>query len=259
MSTSDQVFSDYQKSAATDTAKPLTAALSRRKTNFEHVAPKDPHFRVHVPIDFSPDALGDDDGTIGQAKGRAALQQLWDVHTKLNATALTVQNKADLAKQTEPIVLKAIKSMKEEIAGLDRQNAHAIKELATSLGNGIGMLQAELRSICRDKPQGERVAFVREVLASGDLDAIKALAAVSPVLSGLDAETYNWFREQAERLINPKAFAERAASAAARDRCARALDDFDMNMAGNIRRWRDSDHQKIADLVSSLTPKKEGE
>lgn len=258
MSTTDQTYSEFQKSEAANPTRHLTSAMQRRKTNFEHVAPKDVHFRAHVPVDYHPDALGDDNGTIAQAKGRQALDALWSVHTKLNETALTVQDRAKLASQVEPIVLKAIRVMKEEVAGLDRQHAHAVKELSASLGNGVGMLQAELRSICRGKPEAERVSFVREILASGDIEAIKALAAVSPVLSGLDGETYAWFKEEAERLVNPKAFDERAASAAARARCQRALDDFDMNMAGNIARWRSSDDQKIANLVSSLKPK-EGE
>lgn len=257
--TTDQTFADYQKSEASATEKPLTAAMQRRRANFDNVQPRDPHFRAHVPVDFHPDTLDMNNGLVATAKGHHALDALWQVHTKLIQTALAVQNKAELAKQVEPAVLRAIKSMKEEVAGLDRQHAHHAKELASSLGTGVGMLQAELRSICRDLPEAERISFARSLLASGDVESVKALAAVSPVLSGLDSETYAWFRGEAERLVNPKAYAERDAAAVARDRCQRALSDFDETMSKNIARWRSGDDQRIADLMSSLSPKKEAE
>lgn len=113
----DQTTQDYLKHAASEAERPLTNAMQRRKPNFEHVAAKDPAFRVHVPIDYHPDALGDDNGTIAQTKGRRALEALWDVHTKLNETAVVVQDRAKLASQVEPIALRAMKSMREEIAG----------------------------------------------------------------------------------------------------------------------------------------------
>ncbi|MEZ5897949.1 MAG: hypothetical protein R3D51_00500 [Hyphomicrobiaceae bacterium] len=248
---------EYLEATKSETARPLTAALQKRRVDFSELQPKDPKFRAHIPPDHHPDVLNKDDGLVATAKGHHALEVLWNIHEKLIQTALQVQDRAKLATQVEGHVLKAIKNMREEIAGLDRQHEHHTKEIASSLGTGVGQLQAEVRSICRDKPEGERLAFVRALLAAGDIDSLKAIAAVSPVLSGLDAESYAYVREEAERLVNPRAFAERAAAAVARERCARALADFDSTMAGNIARWRSGDDQKIADLMTSLEPKKD--
>lgn len=257
--TTDNVYADYQKSEARATEKPLTAALSKRRPNFENVRPKDESFRLTVPLDYHPEALGEDDGTIGQAKGKAALQSLWDIHTKLNETAVTIANKAALANQVEPLALKAIKAIRNEIDGLDRQHAHALAGIKAALGSGVGALQAEIRTVLRSMPESERLAFCRELIASGDAESLKAIAAVSPVLTGLKLDEHSYVREEAERLIAPNFVAERDATARARALCQRALDDFDDNMGGNIRRWRSSDDAKIANLVNSLTPKKEND
>lgn len=255
----DQTTQDYLKHAAGEAERPLTAAMRHRKPNYEHVAAKDPAFRVHVPIDYHPDALGDDNGTIAQAKGRRALDALWQVHTKLNETAVMVHDRAKLASQVEPIALRAMKSMKEEIAGLDRQHNHATNEIKAALGSGVGTLQAEIRAVVRAMPEGERLGFCRALLANGAVDELKAIVAVPAMLSGLRDDDFAWVRGEAEKLVAPKHVAERDNALAARDRCQRALDDFDMNMSSNIRRWRSSDDQKIANLVSSLTPKKDAD
>lgn len=251
-----EAIKEYLEAQKEETARPLTDIMSKRKPDMQHLRPKDPLFRVHVPPDYHADALGDDNGTIARAKGRNALDALWNVHTKLNETALAVQDRAKLASQVEPIALKAMRQMREEIAGLNRQHDHAVNELRTALGNGVGMLQAEVRSIMRDmKSAGDRLAFCRELIANKDIDNLKAIAAVSPALSGLDPETYAWVKDETERLLNPKAHAEREECIRARAKCEAALEDFDRNMAGNLARWRSSDDQRIANLVSSLTPK----
>lgn len=55
-----------------------------------------------------------------------------------------------------------------------------------------------------------------------------------------------WVRGETEKLVAPKFCAERDSALAARARCQRAYEDFDMNMANNLKRWRSSDDQKIA-------------
>ena len=59
-------------------------------------------------------------------------------------------------------------------------------------------------------------------------------------------EDFVWVRGETEKLVAPKFCAERDSALAARARCQRAYEDFDMNMANNLKRWRSSDYQKIA-------------
>ena len=132
-------------------------------------------------------------------------------------------------------------------------------EIKAALGSGVGTLQAEIRAVLREMPEGERLGFCRQLLANGSVDELKAIVAVPPMLSGLRDQDFAWVRGEAEKLIAPKHVAERDNAIAARDRCQRALEDFDRNMSGNIRRWRSSDDAKIANLVSSLAPNKETE
>ncbi|MFV0298428.1 MAG: hypothetical protein ACK5JT_20190 [Hyphomicrobiaceae bacterium] len=216
--------------------------------------PSDPHLRITIPIDFHPDSLRNDE-TVATAKGKAALAALWDVHTKLVQTAVQVQNKADLAKQVQPIASKAITTMRREVQGLLAQEKHHDEEVHRALGSGIGQLEQEIRRHCKELPKAERLQFAREVLASGNEQAIKALAAVPNFLSGLKPEEWSLVREQAEQTIAPRAYAERAAAQAAADRCQRAADDFDGTMSANLSRWLSSDDQKVKDLVASLTKK----
>lgn len=233
---------------------PLTDAMRKRRPATEHVRPADPLFRNNIPADFHPHALGKDDGTVAYSKGHQALEALWNVHAKLIDTAIKVTNRAELAKQVEGVVLKTIKSARTELDGLDRQIAHAESEIATSIGSGVGQLAQEVRSIVRSAKPGERGSIVRGLIASGDLDSLKALAAVPPLLSGLDDETYRFVRDETQRLANPKAYAERESGTKARARLDRAITDFDEAMAGNIRRWRQTDDQIMADMLKALAP-----
>lgn len=234
---------------------PLTKALQARRPTGAAPA-KDPHFNPVVPIDHHPDALGDADTSLATYKtAHRGLANLWDVHTKLNETAMTVTDKAALAKQIEPITLRAIKGMKEDIAALDRQIAHADTELSKELGVGVGAIAAETRAVLRAMPKEDRIAFCRDLVAANDVASLKAIASVSPFLSGLDGDAYRYVRSETERMVAPKFVDERDTGIKARTRMQRALSYFDEQMAGNIKRWRSTDDQKLADLVSALKPK----
>lgn len=234
---------------------PLTKAMqARRPTGPQPAA--DPHFNPVVPPDHHPDALGTaDTDTATYKTAHRGLANLWDVHTKLNETAITVKDRAKLASQVEPITLRAIKGMKEDIAALDRQIAHAETELAKELGVGVGAIAAETRAVVRTMPKDERFAFCRDLIAAGDVASLKAIASVSPFLSGLDAEAYGYVRAETERMVAPKFVAERDTGYRAKARMQRALEYFDTAMAGNIKRWRSSDDQRISDLLTALKPK----
>lgn len=228
---------------------------NRPRPSPDSMRPRDPHLRVTIPVDFHPDALRDDT-TIATAKGKAALAQLWNVHTKLVQTAVEVQNKADLAKQVQPIASKAVAAMRREVQGLEAQARHHGEQIAAILGSGIGQLEQEIRRHCKSLPEAERFAFARDVLAGDNDAAVKALASVPHYLSGLSQDTWGMVRDQAEQRLAPTAYAERGAAIAAAERCRRAADDFDCTMSKNLERWLGSDDQKVRNLVASLTPKR---
>lgn len=247
--TNVQEFLEAQK---LETARPLTEALSKRRPNVEALNPRDPHFVDRIPADHSPHALGEEIKCNTYATAFRGLEQLWNVHEKLIDTAKVVQNKAELAKTVEPIALKAMREMKSAIEAIDRQIAHAEAEVTKSLGTGLGQLAQEIRSVVRSVPEKERMTFVRNLVSSGDVEALKAIAAVNPVLSGLDQVAYDFVRSECERLTAPAYVQERDVGRVARQRMARALEHFDETMAGNVRRWRGTDDQKLADLVKKL-------
>lgn len=243
---------EYLKAQKHETARPLTDAMAKRKPNTAALNPRDPGFVDHVPPDHSPHALGPELKLNTYATAFRGLEELWNVHTQLIDTAKTVQNKAELARTVEPIALKAMRNMRSAIEALDRQIVHAEGEVAKSLGSGIGQIAQEVRAVVRSVPERERFTFVRQLVNSGDVEALKAIAAVNPMLSGLDAEMFAYVKGEAERLTAPEQVAERDMGYAARKRMTRALEYFDETMAGNVRRWRGTDDQKLADLVKKL-------
>lgn len=257
MNMTDTNVSEYLASEAKTTARPLTEAMQRRKPNAVHLQPVDPGFVDRVPPDHHPDALGPEIKCNTYGTAYRALSELHGVHSQLIDTAKTVANKAELAKTVEPIAIRAIKAMQSSMEALDRQVAHAEQEITKSLGSGIGALAQETRTVVRSVPEKERMAFVRGLVATGDLEALKAIAAVNPMLSGLDATMYEYVRSETERLTAPAYVQERDVGRAARQRMKRALEHFDSTMANNVRRWRGSDDQKLADLVKKLQPKQE--
>lgn len=253
----DDNVKEYLASEASSTARPLTEALQRRRPATGNLQPADPGFVDRVPPDHHPDALGPEVKCNTYGTAYRALTELHNVHTQLIDTAKSVTNKAELAKTVEPIAIRAIKAMQSSIEALDRQIAHADAEIVKSLGSGIGALAQETRTVVRSVPDRERMAFVRGLVATGDREALKAIAAVNPMLSGLTPEIYDYVRSETERLTAPAYVQERDIGRAARQRMARALEHFDSTMAANVRRWRGSDDQKLANLVAKLQPKKD--
>lgn len=231
---------------------------NRPRPSAESMMPADPHLKTVIPLDHMPAMLGDDNGTVAWRKAFDALNEFQNVHQKLIDTALQVRDRAALAKQVEPIVLKTMKTLKREMDGLTAQITHHEGEIAAALGAGVGQIPQEIRAHVKALKESERFEFVRSLIAAGDVDSLKALTAVAPFLSGLNADVYGMAREAAERLAAPKAVSERDTGHKALARMQRAYEYFDETMAGNLTRWRASDEQKISDLVKSLT-KKEGD
>lgn len=234
---------------------PLTKALQARRPNGPQPA-ADPHFNPVAPPDHHPDVPGEHGTDLNTYKtAHRGLDKLWQVHTKLNETAISVRDKANLAKQVEPIAARAVRDMREDMAALDRQIRYAEDEIAKELGAGVGAIASETRAVVRAMPESERLAFCREPVAARDVASLKAIAAVSPFLSGLSAEAYGYVRAEAERLVAPEFVDERDVGTKARARMQRALEYFDETMAGNIKRWRSTDDQRIADMVAALKPR----
>lgn len=249
---------DYLKSNAEGQPLNLTAAMAKRKPNFDNVRPSDPHFVASIPPDHHEEALVDD-GTEAVAYGRNALRELYEVHEKIINTALNVQNKAELAKQIEGTVAKTIEKMRAKLANLDTRIKDAGEAITKEVGMGMSPLSQEIRQHVKSLPENERFSFAREAVARYDATTIKALIAVPPYLSGLDADAYALVREMGEELIDSKSFKQRAGARAARAKVERALEHFETTMNGNLSRWKNGDDARIRDLMSSLTPKKENE
>lgn len=251
----DTTTREYLEATKTEGPSKLSEAMAKRRVDFSKMQPVDPLFKTSIPADHHPDVLDMADGLISTAKGHSALTGLHNIHTEIIETAKHVSDRSKLAEKVEPAVNKAVKRMDDEVRGIAAQWVHFDNEVRSAIGTGASPLAAELRSIMRGLPEGERQAFARDVLASGRTEDIKALAAVSPVMLGLSAEHYSWFRDEAERLVAPQKYAERAAAKIAGDRCQRALDYFRQTMLANLTRWRTGDDAKIAELVNRLTPK----
>lgn len=240
-----------------NTEAPIDTALKNRRVDYTKTQPRDRGFVNKIPLDHHPDNISED-STQASKKGRGALQELYTVHEKLLEAANTVTNKAQLAKEAEPLVMKAIKNGKANLDVLTRHIEHQESELKKAYGSGLGPLAAEIRQHVKSLPERERAAFVREVITSGDTESIKALFAPRvPFLSGLDRDTFAELSIMADEALAPQLVAERKVAGAAWTRASKALDHFEASMTRNLKVWRDGDDQKIKNLVDSLTPKKE--
>lgn len=234
---------------------PLTKALQARRPSGAAPA-KDPDFTHVIPPDHHMEALPDD-GTGAAAYGRAALDELWQVHEKILGTAMKVENKAELAKTVEPAVKKAADAMRARLKNIDARINMAHEEIGKEVGSGLGPLMQEIRSHVKNMPAHERVGFVMQAIRSYDFTTAKAVVAVPHYLSGLEPDQYAALKEMGEDLIASKAFAERRTARAAYAKASRALEHFEHTMNRNLSRWKSGDEQRIADLMNSLAPKKQ--
>lgn len=248
----DAVRDYIQSEAARTQGTPLTDTIKRQPKNFRAAQPADPDFVKEVPLDHRPEALGEDDGTIAWRKGFDALEALYGVHEKIVGYAITINDKAALAKAVEPAVTRALAAMNRELEGLDSQLNYWESEIKTALGSGVSPLAAETRAILRELPESERLGFCRNLLANGETEALKAVASVPAYMSGLTSEAHSWVKEEAELRVAYKSVMERRVGFAARTRMQRARDYFQQTMTGNLKRWHNSDDQKIANLTKVL-------
>jgi hypothetical protein len=246
---------EYLKSDKTNEPRPLSEAMARRRPNMAAARPADPGFENRIPLDHHFDNIAEDD-TQASKKGRGALKELWDVHEALLGAATTIQNKAQLAKEAQPLVEKAIRVGKQNLDMLQRHVEHQEAELKKAYGSGLNPLASEIRAHVKALPERQRAAFVREAITSGDIESIKALFAPRvPFLAGLDRETFAELSLLADEALAPAIVAERRIAGAAWTRASKALDHFEATMTRNLKVWRDGDDQRIKNLVDSLTPK----
>lgn len=253
--TADTNISEYLKADKANEPRSLTEQMSRRRPSFKDAAPKDPGFQSSIPLGHHPDNIPEDN-TQASGKGRNALRQLHEVHEKILSAATTITNKALLAKEAEPLVARAIRTGKENIAVLERHIEFQDQELKKEYGSGLNPLATEIRQHVKSLPERQRAAFVREAITSGDRETIKAVFATKvPFLSGLDRDTYAALSVEADAVLAPAIVAERKVAGAAWARASTALQHFEETMTRNIRVWKDGDDQKVKNLVDSLTPK----
>lgn len=236
--------------------QPIDAALQNRPKNphFENVRAKDPTLHRQLSPGFHPDALAEaDTSSVALAKGRAALAACWTVHERIVTTAIQVDNKAKLATAVEPEIARAVKYLKEEIAGLDRQWAHHDAEVKREVGNGTFPLAAEIRAHCKALPPAESQRFLHEQVKAGNRDAVKAIIAAPSWLSGLEEdEVYFESVNMAHELLAPNHAIERRNAAKAAETARKLLDEFGGAWSRSLRYWKSSDDQKVSDLLKTL-------
>lgn len=232
---------------------PLTLAHQTRRPTGPQPG-KDPEFSHVIPPDHHMEALPDD-GTAATAYGRGALDELWQVHEKIIATALKVENKAALAKEVAPAVQRAADKMREKLRHINTRIEQSHEEIGKEVGSGLGPLMQEIRAHVKSLPASERVSFVTTAIRNYDTTTAKAIIAVPAYLSGLEPEHYAPLKEMGEELIASKPFQERAAARRAHAKASRALEHFEQTMNRNLTRWKSGDEAKIADLMNSLAPK----
>lgn len=255
--TADTNIADYLAADKSNEPRHLTEQLSKRKPDMRHARPKDAGFVSRIPVDHHYDNIQEDD-TQASKKGRGALKELYDVHEALLGAASTIQNKAELAKQAEPLVAKAIRTGKQNLDVLTRYIEHQDQELKKVYGSGLNPLATEIRAHVKALPERQRAAFIREAITGGDAEVIRALFAPKvPFLAGLDRDTFAELSILADEAIAPTIVAERKIAGQAWTRASKALEHFESTMTRNLKMWRDGDDQKIKNLVESLTPKKD--
>lgn len=239
---------------------PIDAARQRRTPSFENVRARDPHFPQRMPIDFHMDALPADDNLNATAKGRSALDALWQAHEKMMEAGHQVADKKKLADAIKPEVAKVAKRIKSEVDGLEAQIKHHDSEIRTAIGSGLGGHTSEIRAHIKSLPEAERSRFLHLAIDAGNADVIKAVFAAPAFLSGLDEnETYFTLLSMAHEVVAPKAALERRTAMNAAERATRALSHFETAWNRALTSWASSDDARVADLLKALNPKKEGE
>lgn len=236
---------------------PIDRALQTRAKAHGNVRPRDPHFPQRMPIDFHMDALPADDNLNATAKGRAALNALWDAHEKLIEAGAAIDDKKKLSEAVKPEVAKIVKRVKAEVDGLEAQIKHHDGEIKTAIGSGLGGHTAEIRAHIKSLPEAERARFLHQAIDGGSVDVIKAVFGAPSFLSGLqENNTYFTLRSMADEVVAPKAAIERRAAIVAAERATRALTHFEQSWNKALTSWAGSDDAKVASLLKKL---KEGD
>lgn len=238
----------------------LTEAMSKRPRSqtHKHARASDAEFQHRVPVDFHPASLGDDDNTQAHQKATAALEALWDVHSKMLEAAVTIQNKAALADRLEPEVGRTARRMKEGIDTLERHAAHHDAEIKKEIGTGLGGLASEIRAYVRSLKPTERTKFLQQAITSGDREGVKAIIATPAYLAGIDTnEVYFELVNLGQQMLSPNSYAERAKAQSASVRAQRALENFETTMKRNINVWRSGDDARLQAFMASIAPKKD--
>lgn len=241
---------------------PIDAALQNRTkpATFDNVRARDPHFPVRMPIDFHQDALPADDNLNATAKGRSALNHLWESHEKLIEAGQQVTDKKKLSEAVRPEVAKIVKRVKAEVDGLESQIKHHDGEIKSALGSGLGGHAQEIRQHIKSLPEAERARFLHRAIDGGSVDVVRAVFAAPSFLSGLEEnDTYFTLLSMAHEVVAPKAALERRAAMNAAERATRALSHFEQSWNKALNAWASHDDSKVADLLKALNPVKEGD
>ena len=82
----------------------------------------------------------------------------------------------------------------------------------------VSAVASEIRSLVKNLPPTDRMAWVSKQIADHDLEAVSAILNSHPAVSGFDRKEFQMLREEAERQFSPDNYGERAALRALRER-----------------------------------------
>lgn len=201
--------------------------------------------RIDIPPDHHPETLkGESHGT--QA-GKSALTHIYEAYGKINDAAKSVQDKGRLATRAQPFAEAAIRKADDSLVVLRGQQKHLKSEIDGLVKPSLpAQLAAEIRSYWAS--QKDTATKAMQLIKAGDINTTAAILTGPAYLSGLDDEMQATLFDIATDTfasVQKQALNETDAALA---KVERALDHFSQTMAGNIREWRDKDHQHLETL-----------
>ncbi len=203
--------------------------------------------RLDIPPDHHPAVIKGE--SPGAGLGRGALTSLYDAYGRINDTAGKVQDKARLASAAQPFAERAVQQAGRAIKTMQQQVAHLDREIATALRPAVEpSLAAQIRAHWAGTG-AKALPGLRKAIEAGDAATVGAVLNAPAYLSGLSEENQGLLRAMAAEKFAPEKVAQRAETADALARVERATTHFMETMAGRLREWRDDDSKIIEEAL----------
>jgi len=209
-----------------------------RQATGESFQPGDPELSPAAVVELNNAASGMMDALIGAHLKRVQVEAVADLSPSLRAArVLEVQHES-----LEPALAK----MESAVASVDTAIEAARKKISERSEPSDAGDAREVRAVLRRLPTQGREDFLHRARESGDLNALAAVAAADPAVSGVDPETWARIRRELHARAAPEATRALAALEAVRARLdlpamwiARAADEIlppeDEEVISNLR------------------------